>query len=50
MPIIQQLCGQAFVTDRQKEMLVLGFESSEGAKAMCDFALGKVGHCTRSVP
>jgi len=40
--IIEQLTGQAFVTQQQKGGLVLGLSSAEGAKAMVDTALGKV--------
>lgn len=41
-PIIEQLSRQAFVSDRQRGALVLGFSSAEGAKSMVDTAVGKV--------
>lgn len=45
-PIIERLSRQAFVSDRQRGALVLGFKSAEGAKSMVDSAVGKVsGMC-----
>jgi hypothetical protein len=42
LPIISQLSQHAFVSDRQRHGLVLGFRSAEGAKSMVDTAVGKV--------
>ena len=40
--IIEQLSGQAYVSQRQQGALVLGLRSAQGAKSMVDTPIGKV--------